>query len=163
VGADASALDAPTSAWFGAFCTGFTPVLTLTSSEESISAQASDPVKGQQALVDFYRVAGTASSTTATALAGLAPPSFTGGPAYAAKVQAALAATGSSFVVLAVKLAAVDVSKNPQDLKTALAGVGPSMTTALAPLTDLASFQLNAATLRGLAKLPACAKIAATG
>ncbi|SDO90121.1 hypothetical protein SAMN04515671_2300 [Nakamurella panacisegetis] len=161
VGDNSSSLDAQTSAWFSAFCTGFTPVVDLTSDPSSLASSATDLAKAQKALVDFYSKLGSAFTDTADKLKGLPAPTFNGGPEFASKVVIALTKAGPAFTTEAKKLAAIDVSKDPSALSSALTGLSGSMTTALQPLQDLSSLKLTPQTLAGFEAIPACAALKA--
>ena len=161
VGDDSSSLDAPTSAWFTAFCSGFTPVVDLTSDTSALTSAATDPAKGQKVLVDFYNKIGMAFTDTSAKLKSLPAPTFDGGPAFATKVVTALGKAGPTFTDTAKKLAAVDVTKDPSAFASAVSGLSTSMTTALQPLQDLGSLKMTPQTMAGFEALPACAALKA--
>ena len=162
VGDTTTGLDVQTAAWFSTFCTGFEPIVGLSKSAAGLATSSSDPTKGKEQLVDLYSKFGTSFTTTAAKLKPLPPPSFAGGPAFAAKVVKALESAGPVFTADADKLKAVNVGKDPAAFGKAVESLSTNLTTATQPLQDLGSLKLTPQTQAAFEKLPACAKLQAS-
>ena len=159
VGDTSGGLDAQSTVWFTAFCGGMSPVVQLESSATSLASDMSNPSLAQKDLVNLYSSIGTAFTSTAAAVKNLPPPTFPGGPTFAAQTVTAFETSGPVFTAEAKKIAALSVTKDPSSLTTALTDLSDSMTKALAPLDKLGNLKLTPQTQAALLKIPSCAKM----
>ena len=159
VGDATGALDAPSTAWFSAFCGGVAPIVTGATSLTSLSGSASSAAS-QKKIATLFTTMGTSLTKTAADLKALPAPTFAGGAAFAARVEAAFAKAGPALAAGGKKITA-----DPSQADATASGLADSMTAAVAPLQDLDSLKLTPATQAAIEKIPACATVAkaATG
>ncbi len=159
VGDTTGAIDAQTTVWFTAFCTGFAPVIDVTSSMSSLGADMANPATAQKKLVSLYSSLGSTFTKTAATLKGLPAPTFPGGATFASQTITAFESAGPAFTSQAKQIAAANVTSDPSSLSSAMIGLSDSMGKAVAPLEKLGTLKLTAQTQAALEKIPACAKI----
>lgn len=159
VGDQTEGLDAQTKAWFTTFCEGTEPVLTGAKSLTDMGG-SSDSAASEKKLVSLFETLGTTMTKTSAKLKNLPAPTFSGGAAFAGKVVTAYGSAGPQLTAAAKKIAA-----DPSSLQSASGALTTELEKAVAPLQDLGSLKLTAATQAGIEKIPACAAVqkAATG
>lgn len=124
---------------------------------------AKDPKVAQKAVVSSFEKIGGAFSATGKSLKDLPPPTFNGGTAFAGKIIPVMAQFGSALTQAATKAAAVDVSKNPSGLATALSGITGPMTSVTSSLSDLQNLKITPQTQAAIEAIPSCKKLQSIG
>ncbi len=159
VGNQKAGLDETSTKWFDAFCTGVAPVVT--GGKELTKMSSSSSAATQKKTLELFETLGTSLTKTSDTLKGLPAPTFSGGDAFAAKVVKAFGTAGPALSAAAKKIAA---SPSTPDA-SAMSSLTESLEKATAPLNDLGSLKLTAATQADFLKIPSCAAVqkAATG
>lgn len=135
-------LDAQTTTWFSTFCTGLAGVADL----QTISS-------AQQASQVLQRV-GTDMTNTASQLAALAPPTFSGGDGLAASAVNSFNQIGPAFVSFGQR--AGTIGENDEAATQQFAA---DFQAQLAPLASLTKIQLDPATQQAVSAIPECNQV----
>ena len=135
-------LDAQTTTWFSTFCTGLAGVADL----RTISS-------AQQASQVLQRV-GTDMTNTASQLAALAPPTFSGGDGLAASAINSFNQIGPAFVSFGQR--AGTIGENDEAATQQFAA---DFQAQLAPLASLTKIELDPATQQAVSAIPECTQV----
>ncbi len=135
-------LDAQTTTWFSTFCTGLAGVADL----RTISS-------AQQASQVLQRV-GTDMTTTASQLAALAPPTFTGGDGLAESAINSFNQIGPAFVSFGQRAGTIEDND-----EAATQQFAADFQAQLAPLASLTKIQLDPATQQAVSAIPECNQV----
>jgi hypothetical protein len=146
-------VDAQTANWFGAFCTGMSPLITAMQGG-AIPTGGTDM---QSTMVKEFTTLGDAMTNTANILKPLPPPTFTNGGQFASDVVASLSQAGPQMKSAAADIKAVDPS-NPTALQAAIEKAGTALSTSM---SGLDKYDLDTNTQDAMKKIPACAPFAA--
>ncbi|MET3807053.1 hypothetical protein ABIB25_004075 [Nakamurella sp. UYEF19] len=161
-GTGSGSLDAPTTAWFSAFCGGLTPffvdIKDIKAKQAGIGA--TDYAGQQKLLGGFLQAASTYLTDTGTTLKGLPAPTFTGGSEFATKTVAFFGEAGPAFAAAAKKLAATPATKDA--LTAAAAEFGTQLKGVSAQIAGVGSLGIPEATKGQLLQVPACVKLQST-
>ena len=145
-----AALDAQTTAWFDALCTGVAPIKKA----ESLASQTgSDPTTQQKAVVSTLKTLSEAFIATSASLAGTPPPTFDGGAEFATKVTSGLLSAGGGLSSGATKFAAVDPT-DAAAMKAAVATLQTDLESAVKPLQAMST--LDPAVQSATEQIPSC-------
>jgi hypothetical protein len=163
IGNNSAGLDEASTKWFDTFCTGFGAFGDLQKTQSQLSGAAKDPKAAQVAIVTSFKKIGSVFSSTAASLKDLPPPTFNGGPEFAGKVVPVLAQFGSTLTDAANKAAAVDMTKDPSGLTTALSGVSSQMSSVTSAMGDLQKLKITPQTQAAIEAIPSCQKLKSLG
>ncbi len=157
---DPSIIDAPTEAWFDAYCTGLAPLTDMDSLSSDISAAGTDLTQIQSVIVTKVGALGTALTSTSTTLSTMPPPTFSGGDTLAGTVIAKLADSGSKITSSVAEVQAVNATADPTALQTALTDLQTSLTSVSDSVSDVGSgANLTLDQKAELSKIPSCAAL----
>jgi hypothetical protein len=146
VGESSDTLDAASTAWFTALCDGLTPLTAETAKMQTAGASGSDSDK-VKALSPVLITIGGLYTATASALATLPAPGFTGGADYATKAVAAFKELGTTFTTAGTSAGTGDNSKVATLAKDASAGPAA---------IDLAGIAIAGQTKAAINLIPSC-------
>ena len=155
-------LDAPTTAWFGAFCGGLTPFFgSLKQAQTKEKGIAQTDYAAQKALfVGLLRTGGTQLSGTGTKLKALPGPTFGEGSAFATKTVDVLGKAGPAFTAAAKKLAAASATK--ASVAAAAVTLTDQVKGVAGQISAVGVLDVPDSTKRELLELPACTKLQST-
>lgn len=106
-------LDGPTEAWFTAYCSAISPLMTSLFEVMGVMfdpEMADDVTAAQQAIAEVFADAGQSFSATGETLAGMPPPNITAGDEIAPQVVAMFTMAGPQLSAAAEELANADVA-----------------------------------------------------
>jgi len=149
--AAAAAIDAQTTAWFDALCTGIAPIKAVENA--GLDTPNPDPAAGQQALVGAIKTLSSAFTSTAATLATTPPPTFAGGAQFASTGTTGLGSTGTDLETSAETFAAVDPS-DASKLAAAKTTLKADLIMAIGPLQSISG--LDPAIQAATTQIPSC-------
>jgi len=149
--AAAAAIDAQTTAWFDALCTGIAPIKAVENA--GLDTPNPDPAAGQQALVGAIKTLSSAFTSTAATLATTPPPTFAGGAQFASTGTTGLGSTGTDLETSAETFAAVDPS-DASKLAAAKTTLKADLIKAIGPLQSISG--LDPAIQAATTQIPSC-------
>ncbi len=149
--ATAAPLDAQSTAWFDELCPGLIQVASLLS-----GVGGTTPTASQQNIVGAVQQASTVIRDTATKLATLPPPTFSGGEQVATGVVGAMQSASNQMTTSGNTFEAID----PADAAALQAGrttLQTELLTSLGFLRDLG--KIDPAVTSEIAKIPSCSQL----
>lgn len=154
-------LDAQSAAWFGAVCTGLSPVVeqafSLMSSAMSSLGGSGDPAKIQQQLVTAISTMASSMDSAAKTIGAVPPPTLANGKQMAQDIVAALGKSAPQLKQVADKLQAEKVTTMEQ-LQQAMSSLNSSLTSGMDGLS-FDKYDLDPKIQDAMKKLPACAPL----
>ncbi len=149
--ATATPLDTQSTAWFDELCPGLVQAASLLS-----GVGGTAPTGSQQDIVGAVRQASTVIGDTATKLAALPPPTFSGGEQVATGVVGAMQSASTQMTTSGDTFGAID----PADAAALQAGrttLQTELLTSLGFLRDLG--KIDPAVTSEIAKIPSCSRL----
>jgi hypothetical protein len=146
-------VDAQTANWFGAFCTGMSPLITAMQG----GAVPTGGTDMQSTMVKEFDTLGDAMTNTANILKPLPPPTFSNGGQFASDVVASLSQAGPQMKAAAADIKAV-AAGDTAGLQAAIEKASTAMSSSM---SGLDKYDLDTNTQDAMAKIPACAPFAA--
>ena len=154
-------LDAQSAAWFGAVCTGLSPVVEqafgLMSSAMSSLGGSGDPAKIQQQLVAAISTMASSMDSAAKTIGAVPPPTLANGKQMAQDIVAALGKSAPQLKQVADQLQAEKVTTMEQ-LQQAMSSLNSSLTSGMDGLS-FDKYDLDPKIQDAMKKLPACAPL----
>lgn len=146
-----ASIDAQTTAWFDALCTGIAPIKSVENA--GLDTPNPDPAAGQQQLIGAIKTLSSAFTSTSATLATTPPPTFDGGAQFASTVTTGLGTTGTDLAKSAETFAAVDPS-DASKLAAAKTTLKADLIKAVGPLQSISG--LDPAIQAATTQIPSC-------